>query len=297
MENGADQQTSVGTKASRAPRDWPYERTRLFGKQGQGYLLEINRTSHGLSRTSTLHTHEWSLAFAITRRPPVGYVYRGPHGIIRGTIGDLAVLPSNHRIELFLPPGDDHFVHMQCLLDNAHFQIRSEHSLSDRLSSLLDLRNRAVRSQVSSMLREMWKPSMAAPLVLDASAVLLGQELGRVAQDKPSRNWKSGGLSPSKLRLIEERLRANLPAPSVSELSDIANLSVRHLSRSFQSQFGQAIREKIHDVRLQQAFDLLLHTDQPIGIIASLLGFSNSTGFGLAFRRGTGLSPSDIRSR
>jgi AraC family transcriptional regulator len=106
---------------------------------------------------------------------------------------------------------------------------------------------------------------------------------------------KIGGLSPSRLRKIEARIHSDLPIPALSELADYCGLSVRHLARAFREETGRTIGEYVTTTAREKAFELLRKTDATIASISKQVGFSSAASFSYAFRRDTGLKPSDVR--
>jgi AraC-like DNA-binding protein len=81
-------------------------------------------------------------------------------------------------------------------------------------------------------------------------------------------------------------------------LDDIAKnlyITKEHLSRLFKKEMGVTISEYIIKTKIEQAKNLLKHTDYNILDIAVLLNFANSSHFSNSFKKITGLSPSDYR--
>ena len=78
------------------------------------------------------------------------------------------------------------------------------------------------------------------------------------------------------------------------KLADELGLSRRQLDRVFQNLYGMCFREKILQIRLDAACDLL-EGDMPIGQIALQLGYSNSANFTVFFRSAKGMTPSEFR--
>ena len=125
-----------------------------------------------------------------------------------------------------------------------------------------------------------------------AVAIIRGLGLERTSVEK-----RSGGLAPWRMRRIRERVETDLPPPDVKELAELCCMSVRHLTRAFKADTGQTVAQFIQNAIIERARVLLAETDQPINEIAHRLGFADSTCFSSAFRRVTGLRPSDIDGR
>ena len=84
--------------------------------------------------------------------------------------------------------------------------------------------------------------------------------------------------------------------PSIELAADIADLSTRTLQRRLADR-GLTYRGLLDQTRYETAIDLLENTDNSITEIAHLLGYSNPTHFTRAFRRVTGVSPSEFRQQ
>lgn len=93
-------------------------------------------------------------------------------------------------------------------------------------------------------------------------------------------------------RHIEDNLELPL---SISEIADFLGVSHNHLTRQFQSEFGQGVAAYLNDRRMELARHLLESTDLPIKVIAQECGCPDPHAFNKAFRRTTGKSPSSYR--
>jgi AraC family transcriptional regulator len=93
---------------------------------------------------------------------------------------------------------------------------------------------------------------------------------------------------------IEQNLSANL---SVERLASVAQLSRAHFVRKFTDEIGKAPSEYVFATRMRLAERLLIATDATIAAIAANAGFLDSNYFAKAFRRATGISPSEFREQ
>ncbi len=106
----------------------------------------------------------------------------------------------------------------------------------------------------------------------------------------------SGGLASWRLRLIEERLHAPGPMPTLTEMAAICNISIRQLTRGFRTSRGCSIGDHIAQARIEFA-KRRLASDDSIKTIAFELGFASPSSFSYAFRRATGSTPRQFRHR
>lgn len=77
----------------------------------------------------------------------------------------------------------------------------------------------------------------------------------------------------------------------------IAGMSVSAFSKYFKRASGHTFSDMVRRLRLTHASKLLLHSEQPISLIASEVGYSNLSNFNRQFRAEHGCTPSQLRSR
>ncbi|NVZ27795.1 AraC family transcriptional regulator [Pseudomonas gingeri] len=107
---------------------------------------------------------------------------------------------------------------------------------------------------------------------------------------------QSNHPSFQKVAAVDAHIREHFAQPiSLAELTQIAGLSVAQLERHCKRIFQLTPRQMIHKARLEEAAQLLLHTDLPITEIALRCGYTDHSAFSRQFRALTGLSPSHYR--
>jgi len=159
----------------------------------------------------------------------------------------------------------------------------------------LDIPDANIRRLMLRLAEETREPGFASEALVELIVGQLVIELGRYCA-KVTEGSACGGLSPWRLRLIEERLREVSAAPTLSELAEICNLSVRQLTRGFRASRGRSIGDHIAQCRIDNA-KRLLSADQSVKAIAYSLGFASPSSFSFAFRRATGETPREFRQR
>lgn len=82
---------------------------------------------------------------------------------------------------------------------------------------------------------------------------------------------------------------------SVESLAGACNISVSALERRFRKHLNKTPHQYINEVRLDNARQMLLETDQAIGTIAVETGFADHSHFTRAFTRKFGVTPSKAR--
>jgi AraC family transcriptional regulator len=166
------------------------------------------------------------------------------------------------------------------------------------VAKALHLRNPEIEHLLLRVYQELRQPGFACELLIEslgnAIAIALIRDFGldKAADRAP----RYGGLAPWRLRRITERVHADQPAPDLAELAAICGMSVRHLTRAFRAETGTTIAAHVQGVTIERARTRLTDTAMPISEIARRLGFANASSFCYAFRRSTGLRPSELRA-
>ncbi|MBE6972474.1 MAG: helix-turn-helix domain-containing protein [Ruminococcaceae bacterium] len=78
-------------------------------------------------------------------------------------------------------------------------------------------------------------------------------------------------------------------------LAQQLNVSTRQLSRIIKQAYGINYRDKLKEIRLEIALELLTHSDKSIAQIAQLQGYSSPANFSAFIKNATGKTPSQLR--
>lgn len=97
---------------------------------------------------------------------------------------------------------------------------------------------------------------------------------------------------------VESLIKDALPTgiPSIHHIADLTAMSNRTLTRRL-SETGVTYRDLIKKTQESIAKEMLRNTAQSVGEIAFLTGFSEQSAFNRAFKKWTGLTPSDYRKQ
>lgn len=158
-----------------------------------------------------------------------------------------------------------------------------------------DIRSDAMRRSMLRLREEVCHPGFGSEVMIDALALQLGVELQRHYR-AGSVPRKSCALAAWRLRRIEERIRHCDEPVGLSELASLCSLSVRQLSRSFRESQGLSLGQYIARIRIEKAKQALAG-ERSIKQLAGQLGFCSTAAFSHAFRKATGLTPSDFRKQ
>jgi len=275
------------------------QRTVECSARAAGVNVEVRRILHDRPAEARNHFSESCfISFALAPRPAEA---RGRYEEIwqparSEVIGDVMFVPAGVTMVGTCAPGA--LRDLACHLDAALFHLPWSDLDERAYVEALGLRSDTVKRGLRRLLQEVSSPMLGSPLALEATAMLLAIDIERhLTRIGCGDQRKKGGLTPSRLRRMEERIRSDLPLPTLSELATICDLSVRHLARAFRQETGRAIGEFVTAAGRERAHRLLATTDLPISDIAAQVGFSSAASFAYAFRQATGERPSDVRRR
>jgi AraC-like DNA-binding protein len=138
-----------------------------------------------------------------------------------------------------------------------------------------------------------WFNSSKVPL-RDESGEVIGIAGVRYAIETPEdREKQFRGLAPV-IRYLEENYTSSVP---MSAMARLAGISSTHFNRQFTFLFGMSPTRFVHSLRVEKARQLLIHTDESVGGIALETGYHDQSHFTRHFRRLTGITPGQFRSR
>ncbi len=107
------------------------------------------------------------------------------------------------------------------------------------------------------------------------------------------------GKTPTKLlKDVANYAQKHLSEPvSVSSLAKSLYLSRTYLEARFKKETGMTLTSFLQGEKIDEGKRLLRYSEKPISSIASCLGFSSPGHFAFAFKKATGLSPKEYRSK
>ena len=130
----------------------------------------------------------------------------------------------------------------------------------------------------------------------EALGVLLGHELMRLNNGSTPRGALRGGLSGWQQKRVAEFIEAHLAEDvRLSALAALADLSPYHFARAFKQTFGAPPHRYHISRRIERAKELLAAQDNSVTAVARAVGFAETSSFSTAFRKTTGIAPSEYR--
>lgn len=96
-------------------------------------------------------------------------------------------------------------------------------------------------------------------------------------------------------KLYDHLLSTDGHIPTLIELASAFGRSAQSLNNEFEAEYGVSIYAFIHDRRMQQAREAIIHSDLALKQIAARLGYSHVNNFIAAFRAKFGYTPGSLR--
>ena len=129
-----------------------------------------------------------------------------------------------------------------------------------------------------------------APLAMEGLMLELLAAAGRCpassADPRPAR-WLRQARD-----LVQGQFSENL---SLQDIALAVGVHPAHLARSFRQQYDCTIGDYVRNLRMEQARQQLATTDTPLCDIALAIGYSDQSHFATAFKRHTGVTPTQFR--
>jgi AraC family transcriptional regulator len=167
-----------------------------------------------------------------------------------------------------------------------------------RLCRCLNLRNPAIHAAMRELAREISAPGFGTEILVESITSIITVQLARTFRITGLVGANRGKLADWQLRRVRETLlEIENEWPSIAKLAASCGVSRSHFSRVFTFSTGQTLSEYSKSIRIQRAKTLLQLNETSISEASTRLGFTNAASFSTAFRRETGMSPSEYARR
>ncbi|MBE0339412.1 helix-turn-helix domain-containing protein [Paenibacillus sp. 23TSA30-6] len=101
---------------------------------------------------------------------------------------------------------------------------------------------------------------------------------------------------PRKFQRAKEWIREHLQEDGgLNRLAEYMNMSPKYLSARFKQVTGESFADYQTRVRFERARELLLDPNRKVAEVAELVGFADTNYFSIAFKKHTGLTPTEFR--
>jgi AraC family transcriptional regulator len=263
---------------------------------GRG-LIEVRRYTWDHPTIDVWTSSVYLLDFALSPRPgPTQATYLDTQRRVSEMLGRILFVPPGRLVRSGTVSGEQRS--MQCLLSAEVIEglLPAAPNWNDsKLAQGLRLTGPEIEWLLFRIYRELRGDGFAAQVMIESLVGALAVELvRRLGLDAGGDGRAAGGLAPWRLRLIRERVGAQGPPPDLAELARLCGMSVRHLCRAFKTETGQTVAQFVEQAMVERAFGLLGDPDMRVAEVAKSLGFASAGSFSYAFRRATGLRPSDL---
>jgi len=209
-------------------------------------------------------------------------------------VGPLLMVPPGHAFQFRSDGGSQASIVCQLQPEAIRNWLQEDWDWSDqRLEAGLDISDPNVRNLLMRLAQELRHPGFAGAALTEMMIGQLAIELSRYSA-AIGNSPNSGGLSPWRLRVIDERLADEAKTPTLTELATLCNISVRQLTRGFRASRGHSIGDHLAQSQIEGA-KRRLASDESVKAIASAMGYATPSAFSYAFRRATGLTPNQFR--
>lgn len=167
----------------------------------------------------------------------------------------------------------------------------------DILDHCLDIRIPRISFALRNMALELSQPGFGHEMAIEACSKMVMLDLARNLRRDCSAPSVKGGLAGWQVRRVEEILfQTEYHWPSLGELAADCGISEGHLSRGFRAAKGITLKEFAQQIRLERALQLL-SSGMQVKQVASVLGFSTTSAFSVAFKREMGQTIREYRAR
>ena len=183
-----------------------------------------------------------------------------------------------------------------CLLSNALEE--SVHESNIELREHWNLIDRHISALLMEMMADLEDGSPAGTLYGESLANSLAVYLLKRYSNLTTRlEPYRGGLSRSKLNRVLEYINANLSDNlELGVLAKVAGVNLYHFARAFKQSTGESPHQYVLRRRIEQAKELLGHSQVSIIEASACAGFVDQSHFSKVFRRIVGVSPSEYRN-
>jgi len=195
------------------------------------------------------------------------------------------------------PAGEAHSneygqVAVRCLLIEVKAErLESLHPLSEALKRVEHLRESKLSILARRICREISIGDSASSFALE------GLSLETIAYLSRDRRLSSEVRVPRWLERVREILHAHFSESLIlGEIAKTVDMHPVHVARSFRKFYGCSPGEYVRELRIQHACRALSTTSQPLIEIALESGFADQAHFCRAFKRHTGVTPTEFRA-
>ena len=292
------QEDGVGVAGQPSVEISPRESARRHSKRGNGITAEIAQMTRG-ERFDIRFCGRAHLLVATQGVRAAGEttVEGLPPSSLRDLRRRLSFVPAGRAYHEWQQPADA-FQAMFFCFDPERASLEFGAERSDALSTpRLHFEDAALWETALKLTRLIENPGVESFACLEALGVVMMHELIHPALGAlHSPQTARGGLARWRQRILTDYIEENLARRiSLAELAKLVRLSPYHLCRAFKQSFGAPPHRYHNSRRIERAKILLATHDHSVTEVGLTVGFSETSSFSAAFRKATGLAPTDYR--
>jgi len=175
----------------------------------------------------------------------------------------------------------------------------NHHLFLEKLENKIVAIPNKLRTELTSLINEINKPGENTYEFVEALVTRILIELNRIATAPiQTENLSTLNIQTQNelFNQIDAFLRRNLYKNiSRKNLSEVFHISPSHLARIFHNTSGMTISNRLLQLKIDRAKQLLLESSLPISEISLQVGYTNFSHFSQIFRKITGVTPSNYR--
>jgi AraC family transcriptional regulator len=162
--------------------------------------------------------------------------------------------------------------------------------------AVLDIRNPRLEATMGWLCGELLQPSFASQLHITSMLTLLTLETQRHFGGPLPPEETGSRLNGRQWSLVKELIEQAPPAElSVHQLARACGLPGRNFPAMFRRTVGMPLRSFVAATHIEKAKLLLSDPQLLVKQVAMRSGFESASGFALAFRKATGMTPQQYR--
>ena len=213
--------------------------------------------------------------------------------------GDIWLVPAGGQFRASAQGRSITYAELRILPD-ARVDLPSGHSRLDALEAFQGHRDEFLYRAVEQLCHWIGQEDDLTRMMAEQLTLILRQHLfARYRKAMPPRVAEPSYLTVTRARhLLAGYIEAKLDRRiRLSDLAAEVDLTVHHLLALFRESFGTTPAQYILRLRLEKARHMLLNTQEDISQVAMACGFSSHSHFSSMFKRATGLTPIQVRSK
>lgn len=154
-----------------------------------------------------------------------------------------------------------------------------------------------LRAGLSRLADEIVTPGLDSAFMVRSLLLAICAEMRRAATSDEVPHRPGRGLSPGQMQILRQVVHDNQHLPTVNELASHCGIAARDLSPLVKRATGMTLRHYVARERLNRAKALLDDSKLMVKQVAYSCGFASAAAFTAAFRKTTGMTPVEYRTR